>query len=141
MAGPVGPVQQTGQTGASVVSPVTSTPNMSTPCSANPSRTNELTNCVQTFPSQKSGSPHEPIFDNVHANSLGCAPMNSIQMMEHDDRPIAHRLNSASQASTTGRCEADLAKLKEDLAGHNEAILLDLSSVRQGRNESVLDYL
>ena len=60
-------------------------------------------------------------------------------MIEQDD-PIAHRLNSASQASTSGRCEADLAKLKEDLAGHNEAILLDLSSVRQGRNESVLDY-
>ena len=32
-AGPVRPVQQTGQTGVMVVSPVTSTPNTSTPCS------------------------------------------------------------------------------------------------------------
>ena len=45
-AGPIGLVQQTSQTGAMVVSPVTSTPNTSTPCSATLSRTNELTNSV-----------------------------------------------------------------------------------------------
>ena len=59
--------------------------------------------------------------------------------MEQDD-PIAHRLNSTSQVSTSGRCEADLAKLKEDLAGHNETKFSDLTSVRQNRDESVLDY-
>ena len=52
-------------------------------------------------------------------------------MMVQDD-PIAHRLTSIAQASTSGRYEADLAKLKEDLAGHNEAKLSDLTSVRQG---------
>ena len=57
MAGPVRPVQQTGQTGAMVVSPVTSIPNTSTPCSATLSRTNEMTNCVQSCPSQESGTP------------------------------------------------------------------------------------
>ena len=65
--------------------------------------------------SQESGSLHELIFDNVHVNSLGRAPMSSIQTMEQDD-PIAHRLNSASQASTSSRCEADPARLKEDPA-------------------------
>ena len=37
-------------------------------------------------------------------------------MMVQDD-PIEHRLTSAAQASTSGRYKADLAKLKEDLAG------------------------
>ena len=40
----------------------------------------------------------------------------------------------------SGICEADLAELKDDLAGHNEDKLSDLASVRQGQNESVLDY-
>ena len=71
VAGPVRPVQHTGQTGASAVSPVTSTPNMSTLCSAILSRTNEMTNCVQPSPSQESGSPHEPIFNNLHGNFVG----------------------------------------------------------------------
>ena len=100
---------------------------------------NELTNSVSPLLLQESGSPHEPIFDNVYENSLGRAPVSSIQTMEQDD-PIAHRLNSASQTSTSGRCKANLAKLKEGLAGHNEVKLSDLSSVRQGQNESVLDY-
>ena len=60
-------------------------------------------------------------------------------MMVQDD-PIAHRLTSAAQASTSGRYEANLAKLKGDLAGHDEAKLSDLTSLRQGRDESVLDY-
>ena len=60
-------------------------------------------------------------------------------MMVQDD-PIAHRFTSAAQASTSGTYEADLAKLKEDLAGHNEAKLSDLTSVRQGRDGTVLDY-
>ena len=59
-----------------------------------------MTNCVQPSPSQESGSPHEPIFVNVYENSLGRAPVSSIQMMEQDN-PIAHRLNSASQVSGT----------------------------------------
>ena len=59
--------------------------------------------------------------------------------MAQDD-PIAHRLTAAAQASTSGRYEADLAKLKEDLVGHNEVKLSDLTSVKQGRDESVLDY-
>ena len=128
MAGPVGPVQQTGQAGASVVSPVTSTPNTSTPCSATPSRTNELTNCVQPFPSQESGSPQELIFDNVHVD-LGHAPISLVQTMVQDDS-ITHRLNYTAQVSTSGRCEADLAEVKEDLAGHNEDKLSDLTLVR-----------
>ena len=65
--------------------------------------------------------------------------MSSVQPIVQDD-PIAHRLNSVSQVSTSGRCEADLAKLKEDLAGHNEAKFSGLTSVRQGQNESVSDY-
>ena len=118
---------------------VVSLPIASTPCSVASSRINELKYSVPPLLSQESGSPHESIFDNVHGNSLGRAPKSSIQTMEQDD-PIAHRLNSASQASTSSRCEADLAKFKEDLAGHNETKFLGLTSVRQGQNESVSDY-
>ena len=114
-AGPVRPVQQTGQTGAMVVSPVTSTPNTSTPCSATLSQTDEMTNCVQPSPSQESGSPHESIFVNIHGNFAGHALISSVQMMVQDD-PIEHRLTSVAQASTGGRCEADPARLKEDPA-------------------------
>ena len=89
--------------------------------------------------SKESGSSCGPISDHVHENPLGCAPMSSVQPIVQDD-PIAHRLNSAAQTSTSGRCEADLAELKEDLAGHNEDKLSDLTSIRQGRDESVLDY-
>ena len=74
-----------------VVSPVTPTPNMSTPCSATLSQTNEMTNCVQLSLSQESGSPHEPIFVNVHGNSMGHAPISSVQTMVQDD-PIEHVL-------------------------------------------------
>ena len=35
--------------------------------------------------------------------------------MVHDD-PITHRLNFTAQAYTSGRCEADLSRLQEDLA-------------------------
>ena len=90
---------------------VVSLPIVSAPCSADSSRINELENSVPPLFLQESGSPHKPIFDNAHGNSLGRAPMDSVQTMEQDD-PIAHRLTSASQASTSGRCEADLAELK-----------------------------
>jgi len=49
-------------------------------------------------------------------NLLGRAPMSLVQTMVQDD-PIEHHLTSAAQASTSGRYKADLAKLKEDLAG------------------------
>jgi len=111
----VGPVQQTGQTGASVVSPVASTPNTSTPCSATLSRTNEMTNCVQPSPSQESGSPHESFFVNVHGNSAGHAPISLVQTMAQDD-PITHRLSFTARASTSGGWETDLARIKEDPA-------------------------
>ena len=116
-----------------------SLPIASTPCSAAPSRINELTNFVPPLLSKESGSPCEPISDNVHECPLWRAPMSSVQTMVQDD-PIAHHLNSAAQASTSSRCEADLAELKEDQVGHNEDKLSDLTSVRQGRDESVLDY-
>ena len=48
-------------------------------------------------------------------NLLGRAPMSSVQTMVQDD-PIARHLNFAAQASTSGRCKADLARIKEDLA-------------------------
>ena len=39
--------------------------------------------------------------------------MSLVQTMVQDD-PIEHRLTSVAQASTNGRCEADLARVKED---------------------------
>ena len=74
-----------------------------------------MTNCVQPSPSQESGSPHEPIFVNVHKNSAGHAPISSVQTMVQDN-PIEHRFTSIAQASTSGRCKADPARLKEDPA-------------------------
>ena len=65
---------QTGQTGQMTDltdALVVSLPIASTPCSAAPSRITELTNSVPPLLSQKSGSPHEPIFNNVYENSLG----------------------------------------------------------------------
>ena len=103
-------VQQTGQTGTLVVSP----PIVSAPYSAAPSRINELTNFVPPFPSQESSFPHELIFDNVHEDPLGRAPISSVLV---EDDTITCHLTSAAQASTSGRYETDLAKLKEDLAG------------------------
>ena len=107
-AGPVKPVHVTGQTGQTgqmtdlTDALVVSLPIASTPCSAAPSRMNELTNSMSPLLLQESGSPHEPIFDNVYENSLGRAPVSSIQTMEQDD-PIAHRLNFTAQASTSGK--------------------------------------
>ena len=80
-AGQVKPVHVTSQTGqmGQLTDPtdalVVSLPIASTPCSAAPSRINELTNSVPPLLSKESGSPCEPIFDNVHENSLGHAPM------------------------------------------------------------------
>ena len=68
---------------------------------------------MQPSLSQESSSPHEPIFDNVHGNSVEHAPMSLVQTMVQDD-PIEHRLTSVAQASTSGRCKADPARLKED---------------------------
>ena len=50
---------------------VVSLPIASTPCSAAPSRINELTNSVPPLLSQKSGSPHEIIFENVYEKFFG----------------------------------------------------------------------
>ena len=73
-AGPVRPVQQTGQTGSLVVSP----PIVSIPCSAVPTRMNELTNSVPPLSSQEFGFLYKPISDNVHENPLGRAPKSSV---------------------------------------------------------------
>ena len=54
-----------------------------------------MTNGVQPSPSQEYGSPHEPIFVNVHENSAGHAPISSVQMMVQDD-VIEHRLTSVA---------------------------------------------
>ena len=97
-AGPVEPVHATGQAGQMTDltdALVVSLPIASTPCSVASSRINELKYSVPPLLSQESSSPHESIFDNVHGNSLGRAPMSSIQTMEQDD-PISHRLTSAS---------------------------------------------
>ena len=87
MAGPVIPVQQTDQTGAMVVGLVTPAPIASISSSAVPNRTNELMNFVPSHttvacstpptPPHESGSPHEPIPDNVHGD-LGRALISSV---------------------------------------------------------------
>ena len=73
-AGPVRQVQQTGQTGSSVVT----SPIVSIPCSAVPSRMNELTNSVPPLLSQESGFLYDPISDNVHEHPLGRALVSSV---------------------------------------------------------------
>ena len=107
-----------------VVGLVTSALIASISSSGVPSRTNEFMNFVPSHtvvacstpptPPQESVSPHEPIPDNVHGD-LGRASISSVQTMVQDD-PIGHRLTSITQAFTSGRCEADPARLKEDLA-------------------------
>ena len=92
-----------------------SLPIASNPCLAAPSRINELTNYVPSLPPQEFGFLHEPIPDNVHGDLLRRAPVSSFHTMAQID-PIEHRLTSATQASTSGRCETDLSRLKEDPA-------------------------
>ena len=47
------------------------------------------------------------------------------------DDPTTYRLTSSAQASTSGRCEADLARLKEDTASMMKTKLgVDMSSSR-----------
>ena len=84
---------------------------------------------MPSFPPQEFSFPHEPILDNVHGN-LGHAPMSSVQMLAQDD-PTTYRLTSSAQASTSGRCEADLARLKEDLASMMKTeLVVDMGSSR-----------
>ena len=46
---------------------------------------------------------------------MGHAPISLVQMMVQDN-PIEHCLTSVAQASASGRCKADTARLKEDPA-------------------------
>ena len=46
---------------------------------------------------------------------MGHAPISLVLTMVQDD-PIEHRFTSVAQASTSGGCEAILARIKEDPA-------------------------
>ena len=59
------------------------------------------------LPSRESSFPHEPIYDGIHEDPLGCAPMSLVQTMAQDNL-TTHRLISTAQASMSGRCEAIL---------------------------------
>jgi len=132
MAEPVRPVQPTGQTGVTVASPATPTLFASIPCSVGPSRTNELANFDSSYTtvacsvppifSRGSGVHHGPIPDDVHNDLLRRAPVSSVQTMTQTDH-ITHRLASNAQASTSKNYEANLSKLKEDLANMFKAKL------------------
>ena len=103
MAESVRLVLPTGQTGATVASPVISTPIVPTISSAGFSRTKELANInssyttvvcsVPPIPPQGSGGP---IPNNVHNDLLKLTPVSSVQMMAQTD-PITHRLSDPGQ--------------------------------------------
>jgi hypothetical protein len=121
-AEPVRPVQQTN---VMVANPATPAPLASVPRSASLSRTNELMNfeppyttvaySVPPIPLQGWGVPRGPVPDDVCNDLLKRAPVSSIETMAQTD-PIAHRLTSNAQTSTSGNYEANLARMKEDLA-------------------------
>jgi len=121
MAESVRLVLPTGQTGATVASPVISTPIVPTISSAGFSRTKELANInssyttvvcsVPPIPPQGSGGP---IPNNVHNDLLKRTPVSSVQTMAQID-PITHHLASNAQASTSGNYEADFVRMKADL--------------------------
>ena len=102
MAEPIRPVQPTGQTGVTVASPASPTPFASIPCSAGPSRSNELANFDSSYTTVACSVPpifprglgvrHGPIPYDVHNDSLRRAPVSSIQMMAQTD-PITHHLS------------------------------------------------
>ena len=64
---------------------------------------------------QGSGVHHGSIPDDVHNNSLRRASVSSVQMIAQTD-PVTHHLASNARASTSRNYEADLTKLKVDLA-------------------------
>ena len=74
------------------------------------------------IPLQGSGVHHGPIPNNVHNDLLRRTPISSVQTMAQTD-PITHRLASNPQASTSGYYQADLSRLKEDLANMFKAKL------------------
>ena len=93
MAEPVRSVQLTGLTGVAVASLATPSPFASIPCSAGPSRTNELANfdfsyttvacnVPPIFP-RGSGVHRRPISDDVHNDSLRRALISSVQTIFH----------------------------------------------------------
>ena len=106
---------ETGLTGVAVASPATPSPFASIPCSAGPSRTNELANCDSSHTTvacsvppiflQESGVRHGPIPDDVHNDLLRRAPVSSVQTMTQTD-PITHRLASNAQASTSRKLQS-----------------------------------
>ena len=115
-----------------VASPATPALFASILCSAGPSRTNELANLDSSYTTIACSVPpifprgssvqHGSIPDNVHNDMLKRAPVSSIQTMTQID-PFTHCLASNPQASTSGFYQADLSRLKEDLANMIKAKL------------------
>ena len=101
-----------------VASPATPAPFASIPCSAGPSRTNELANFDSSYTTvacsvppiflRGSGVHHEPIPNDVYNDLLRRTPISSVQTMAQTD-PITHRLASNAQAATSRNSKADLA--------------------------------
>lgn len=140
----------TGQTCVMVANPAIPRPIASILPSAFPSRMNELANfdsshttvvCdVLLIPMQGSGVHHGPISNDVHSDLLKRTPISSVQTMAQTD-PITHRLASNTQVSTSRNYEADLTRLKEDLANMCKAELgVDMGRSRLYRKPHPDDF-
>jgi hypothetical protein len=70
---------------------------------------------VPPIPPQGTGVPCGPIPNDIYDSYLRRAPVSPVKMMTHANS-TAHRLASTSHISVNSKCEANFAKLKEDLA-------------------------
>ena len=67
--------------------------------------------------------------------------MSLVQTMAQDD-PTTHCFTFVAQASTSDRCKADLARLKEDLASMMKTeLVVDMGSSRLCQNHIPLNFL
>ena len=117
MGGPIGPVNQTSQTGDMVLASV-STPTLAPiPSSAAPGRADELEGFVPQYTTRSYDEPPFPpampqdVWDDLTKNS----PHNAIQTMS-DTAPAVNRLSSGAQTSNAKNYKADLIKIKEGLS-------------------------
>ena len=100
-----------------VASPATPAPSALVSPSADPSRTNELVAFEAPYTTKAYGEPSfaPPMPTDVLNDLSRCLHVSSIQTMSQTN-PIAHHLDCNTQTSMSRSYEADLARMKNDLA-------------------------
>ena len=128
MAGSVQPIASTDQTGAMVVGSVSQPHIAPLPSSAASGREDELVDFVPPYTTKSYGEPPfpPPMPKDVWDDLLKSNPHYATQMMS-TTYPMTHHLGQTS----TGNYEADLARMREDLA----SIFKSKFDLKMGRSQ------